>query len=224
MRCEVAILGFFIIVLILIAGCSSQAPSRTSSSAPSISTTSPVSSVQSESHDINSIQTFSKDGTSIVVSIDRITSTPGPNYNYFSWLTVNYTFTNTGTDALRIQPVGGGIITDYPHKLKQCSDARTCNTTYFSIYFVKHSLNSDGSVREDGSDILYPGIPQKVTSNTSFDENDYETLKQGMSISFNGVCIDSLLRNNMRCYEGWNKALPSWKIDFAKDVTILPAK
>jgi len=44
MRREIVVLGFFLIVLILVAGCSSKAPSRTSSKAPSISTTSPGSS------------------------------------------------------------------------------------------------------------------------------------------------------------------------------------
>lgn len=222
MRQRVAILGFFIIFLVVIAGCSSQAPSGTSSSAPPASALSPVSPAQPVSHDINSIQTFSRDGKSIAVSIDSITSIPGPTYDRF-WIAVNYTFTNTGTEPLRIVTSGGGIITDYPHN-KRCSDERTCNTTYFSISFVKGSLNPDGSFRQEESDILYPGVPRQVTSNTSFDKSDYGTLTQGGTISFSKVCIDSVSYDNFRCYEGWNEGLPRWKIDFAKDVTILPAR
>ena len=117
--------------------------------------------------------------------------------------------------------MGGGFVTDSPHK-KQCSDARTCNTTYFGISFIAH--NPDGSVNQDTSYVLYPGIPRKVTSNTSFDRNDYETLTQGGTISFNDFCTYSMSMDLIRCYEGWNEGLPSWKINFAKDVTILPAK
>ncbi len=217
----IIVLGFSLIVLIVIAGCSSQAPSRTSSPASSTSTASPASPAQSVSHDVNSIQTFSKDGTSFSVSIDSITSSPGPSNDYFSLLTVNFTFINTGTEAFRTDPVGAAIITHHPDKSFVCSDERTCNTTSFAIYFVKPDGSLDGYAT-----ILSPGVSRKGTITQSFEKRRYEALKQGMSISFIGLNIYSLAGDNFRSYQYNNKDIvfPTWEIDFAKDVTILPAK
>jgi archaellin len=74
--------------------------------------------------------------------------------------------------------------------------------------------------------ILSPGVPRKGTITQSFEKRRYEALKQGMSISFIGLNIYSLAGDNFRSYQYNNKDIvfPTWEIDFAKDVTILPAK
>jgi hypothetical protein len=215
MRHGIVVLGFLIIVLILITGCSSQTPSRTLSSAPSISTTSPGSPAQPVSHDVNSIQTFSKDGTSFTTSIDSISSSPGPGGQKFGLLMVNFTFTNTGTEPLKFNPTIK-IITEHPSESFKCSDPFVCNTTRTGVYF----LTSEGS----SYDItLYPGVPRNGTSNKWFEKREYEALKQGMFISFIEISVGSMDGQKYKTYIDMDPEFPIWKIDFAKDVTILPA-
>jgi hypothetical protein len=203
MRNEIVVFGFFIIVLMMISGCSNAAPSGTSS----LSTRSPVSPVQSISHEVHSIQTFSaRDGTSFTLSIDRITTRPRPGG--LGVLTVNFTVTNTGRDPIGFSEVWVDIITEHP--LKYCPDMRVCNTT---------------SALLSSRDVLYPGIPQKVSMEKRFyDEKDYEALKQGMILSFSTVTVFLPGEQRTRMfYPPEIVSSPSWNIDFAKDVTMLPA-
>jgi hypothetical protein len=219
MRCGTVVLGFSLIVLIMTAGCSSQAPSRTVASAPHVSATTPASPAQPEP--VSAVQTFSKDGTSLAVSIDSITSSPGTSDRWFSLVTVNFTLTNTGTEALAFTQMAK-IITEHPSASFQCSDERVCNTTKIGITFV----NPDGSEDRTGNAVLYPGIPRKGTSKTWFEKREYEALKQGMLISFSTISVYSPAGDNGRYYNDYDNTLvfPVWKIDFAKDVTILPGK
>ena len=216
MRQWVVVLGFFIIALIMIAGCSSQDPSRKSLHVPSASTIPPASPTQSVPQDINAIQAFSREKTSLTISIDSITVRPNRVYpSTHSDLTVNFTITNTGTEALTFEPICAKIMTEQPDEKIFCTvNEPQCNSTNMCIGFTEGSYTS------------YPGVPRKGYSTIVLEKKEYDALERGSVISLSMI-MDYGEDKGSDTYHGYytdtdeRVVFPLWKINWAKDVTIL---
>jgi hypothetical protein len=228
MRQGIVVLGFVIIVLMVIAGCTSPQNGTSTGtrhqkfangvSAPSASTAPTTFHTQSVPQDINAIQAFSIEKTSLTMSIDRITVRPNRVYpTTHSDFTVNYTITNTGTEALALEVICAKIMTEQPNEKIFCTvNEPQCNSTNMCIGFM------------DGNYVSYPGIPRKGYSTIYLEKKEYAALERGSVISLSMIMDYGEDKGTDR-YHGYYTdtdtrfVFPVWKVNWAKDVTILPA-
>jgi hypothetical protein len=228
MRQGIVVLGFVIIVLMVITGCSSPQNGTSTGSqhqksangvtAPSASTAPTTFPPQSVPQDINAIQAFSREKTSFTLSIDGITVRPNRVYpTTHSDLTVNYTITNTGTEAMNFQTICAKIMTKQPDEKIFCTvNEPQCNSTIMCIGFM------------EGSSLSYPGVPRKGYSTINLDKKEYAALERGSVISLSMI-MDYGEDKGYETYHGYytdtdtRVIFPVWKVNWAKDVTILPS-